>query len=667
VSWADRIKRRDRPTDPYFVWADLTGLWGMLWGSRQTRDRLTVLFELSKRYPIKNVFSANEPRLLNWSRLRTTSFKTASVAISAIGGLIARVERLMLCIPRGVVVQEGFPNQGDLLDPVVQAQQPGLAVAQAIDLPRPVVVGIIDDGCPLGHAGLGNRLLGLWHQGAAGGTLGDSDPGDEQLRGFTAVKTGTITIGLLVPPTQLAFRVFQTGQEFRWLPNNAPLPTIYQDTGYLHPVPAYLHGLHVADVAAGAVDPIRRRRGASRSQPPPDFAFVQLPRQTVSDTSGGSLAAHVLDGIHYILEAAGPSGQGASREVIANVSYGTHGGPHDGTSMLERAMLELLGLENGEAGRHRLHIVLPAGNGHLARGHAGGELKQHDKRELRWRVLPDDPTPSFMEVWVPFDADVRITLQSPSADPPLTAGAGHLCEWVDGTELRAAVIFPKSVVQGTKGTMALLAVAPTRAVPATGGAPRSLRAPHGVWTVVIENTGAWEVRFDAWIERDDVAPGRRRGGRQSYLIDTDRTPVEPERTLNGIATAVHDRLHVVGASCLNDDRLTDYTAAGPDRLERRRRDGPDVVVPGDRSASLSGLRAGGAREGIGVFAGGTSVAAALYTRLLAEARARSPANTGPPWLPPNPPTTATRPPIDTLGAPRHAQPPRRGEGRRRTL
>jgi hypothetical protein len=98
---------------------------------------------------------------------------------------------------------------------------------------------------------------------------------------------------------------------------------------------------------------------------------------------------------------------------VINFSFGNVAGPHDGTSDLEQAIDEIIRKRREIA---RLEVVIPSGNSHLARLHAQitfdaeAPEDQADRSDgnrgayqadLNWRVLPDDRTPSFLEIWLP--------------------------------------------------------------------------------------------------------------------------------------------------------------------------------------------------------------------------------------------------------------------------
>jgi len=310
---------------------------------------------------------------------------------------------------------------------------------------------------------------------------------------------------------------------------------------------------------------------------------------------------------------------------------------------------------------------------------------------LLWKVLPDDQTDNFIEIWFAAGTAVDVQVTPPGGEPSGWVKAGEGRHWLpkEGQQavLAAALVYPKQVAQSTTSTMALLALAPTaqqagfgvdnrlrvvnwaplaKATKATSMQRPEMQAPAGVWKIELRNTGTAAAGFDAWVQRDDAAPGRPRytrgyRGRQSYLLDTEGSGTGPRFTLNGIATAVHPggRLWVVGAM---DERgvLSRYAAAGPDRNVGARCDGPDVVTTVDRSRNQPGRHVGGVLSGSRLRLSGTSIGAAVFTRLLYHALRHG----GPDWtfhpLPSDPPPKH-RP---VAGEPEHAPAELRGWYRR---
>jgi hypothetical protein len=451
----------------------------------------------------------------------------------------------------------------------------------------------------------------------------------------------------------------------------------YRVTEYLPVMHGWSHGSAVVNtIVNGVRRPGVGARPASAAMAANSVLFAQLPSPTVEDTGGGSLSCVALDAIRDALHLADSADK---RRLIVNLSYGTYSGPHDGTSLFERALSELL------ADNERLHVVLPAGNSHLSRTHAGCWLGPGKTATLRWKVQPDNPADSFAEVWFDAPAMAQVALLPPAAGELRWVGFGHAEKLCRGDKPVAAVIFPTKVAQGKHGSMALCAVSGTRqatdAVDAdtlghVGLFPRhSVPATPGIWKIRVHNKSPTApLRFDAWIQRGDSAPGRSRAisgyaGRQGYFLDAvegDETSLgpDPSGTLNGIATGTgpEGRLIVAGASRRCDGGLSTYSSAGPGRLADNRCHGPDVVVPSDESIALPGVLTGGMLGSSRVRVGGTSIAAALVTRMLYDHLAERPQNTARTFhesLVPR--STATTRPIVPAGAPEHAAPFLRGE------
>jgi len=381
------------------------------------------------------------------------------------------------------------------------------------------------------------------------------------------------------------------------------------------------HGTHVASQACGAGSLLNPRNDeASRC----DIVAVKLDWSNVLDTSGGAMNVSVLDGLMYILARCAPSAQ-----VVVNISWGTLAGPHDGTSILEAAMDQLIDLYGG-----RLRIAVPAGNAYQSRTHANDELRRNRPQHLHWRVQPDDRTQSFLEIWLPEGADdVRITVTPPGGLAPLPErcmGESGLWIGADGQPL-CGLIFPRRSALGRRGTCALLALAPTFSLQADKST-----APFGVWQVTLTSAGRKPVVWDAYIERDDVALGVFTGARQSYLEDArydnsgnigafvddpaNPTPIRRSGTYNSLSTGMSTvsaggtRRHASpsGHFALYSPRRPDPDAGRPQRLYVKKV--PDTMYPSDDNTALWGVLGAGSLSGSVVRLAGTSSASPQLAR-----------------------------------------------------
>jgi hypothetical protein len=373
------------------------------------------------------------------------------------------------------------------------------------------------------------------------------------------------------------------------------------------------HGTHVGSLACGAGTLLQPRDDEASRCP---IVAVKLDWSNVLDTSGGAMNVSVLDGLMYILARCAPSAQ-----VVVNISWGTLAGPHDGSSILEAAMDQLIDLYAG-----RLRIAVPAGNGYQSRTHANGELKRSRPQHLHWRVQPDDRTQSFLEIWLGKGAEnVHITVTPPGGGPALPLRRmGQSGLWLDaGGEPLCGLIFPKNSALGRRGTCALLALAPTFS--RRGG---KATAPFGVWKVTLTHQGGKPVVWDAYIERDDVALGVNTGARQSYLEDefydtsgnihsfvddpTNPTLIRRSGTFNSLSTGMRTvsaggtrrNASPSGHFALYSPRRPDPDAGRPQRPHVKKV--PDTLYPSDDNPALWGVLGAGSRSGSVVRLAGTS-------------------------------------------------------------
>jgi len=151
------------------------------------------------------------------------------------------------------------------------------------------------------------------------------------------------------------------------------------------------HGTHVMDIAAGnsSIYP-----GVA---PGADLIFVHLglpnPIEAEEEFLGSS--NRLYDAVKYIFDKA--KEEENKPAVVVNLSLATNGGPHDGTSMVEKMLDELLESQDERA------IVIAAGNSYHHGIHAMGTVKSDTPSELKWEILCRAPETwgqrQEMEIW----------------------------------------------------------------------------------------------------------------------------------------------------------------------------------------------------------------------------------------------------------------------------
>jgi hypothetical protein len=607
-----RVLASGRRVDPYLIWAAITGGKGL--GEPVDRNR-PFQIAASLEDGVSEVERSDLRKLgFNIEPKSKARHVTALLSLWDFVHVLGRpsIERVELCLPRAG--DTGLNIEGGRSKPLT-----GLVVA------------VIDDFCAFAHRAFRHwgadgrwhtRVQYLWDQGAVAPRGGWTQPKDFAygLQADSANFGGTLDAAL-----QSATRVDGTVDEQR----------CYVEAGLAEQIPGVLaHGTHVLDLAAGAPDPLASvgfgvadDAAAAEAR----IIFVQLPKATVLDTSGASMSLFVIDALRYILHRVDP----AHSQLVVNLSYGTMAGPHDGTSILERAMEDML------SERKDFAIVLPAGNFYTKRCHACVVLgpRQRSAR-LGVQVRADDPTDTFIELWWMGSTDDHPTPKftvcvkpAGGAPPSPNIASGQMVGW-DGQsghwedlpgpfEPACGVIrySPTALTDGNS-QMALLALAPSK----RGATDRPL-APHGVWEVILElePEERGSLAIEAWIERDDQSLGSGRSRSQAFFRDASGEDTDAEDTVGApvsramtLSSSAHGQSTVVVGGCLlRGNELSDYSSSGPGRADMRVL-GPDLVAPCDESLTVKGLLAAGARSESPVRMNGTSVAAPVVARRLAD-------------------------------------------------
>lgn len=419
---------------------------------------------------------------------------------------------------------------------------------------RGVVVGIVDIGCDFAHQNFRTtsgrtRIRRLWDQ--HGDT--NSPPG--------------FNYGTLYTSTAI----------------NAALQAAnpYQALGYGPDPFEAAHGTHVMDIAAGN----GRGSGVPGVAPGAELIFVEIASSDIpwqgSEVVGKNFgdSVQLLEALAFIFQAAG------AKPCVVNVSLGTNGGPHDGSTLVEQGIDRLLEQTPDRA------VVIAASNSYADGIHAEGTVPKGGRHDLPWVVGEGDITQNELELWYPGEGRLSVEILQP-----------------DGTSL--GKVGPNESGTVSSDGEVVLFVANRLHDPNNGdnmiGVFLNTKAPTGRWTLRLKDEAGRSTPFHAWVERDDA-------GQSSFPPPHDGT-----HTIGSISCGRHTL--VVGSYDAHKPALplSWFSSAGPTRDGRPK---PEVSAPGhDVVAARSRSKTGTTRMS------GTSMAAPAVTGavalLLAEAKAR---------------------------------------------
>ena len=496
------------------------------------------------------------------------------------------------------------------------------------------LIGVIDSGCPFAHNHLrsrnrvGTRVLSIWDQ--------DASPAfsSRQVGGTQPMDFG---YGCEASRKQLDAIMKSCLRE-----GVVDEEACYAVAEYSALSSRFAHGAAVLDLLAGPVT-LGERTAETPDKPPgwrragdiagqADIVFVQLPRDAVQDSSSAGLPRLLLDGLRYILSCAGTE----TERIVVNISDGSSRGTHDGDSIIERAMLELV--REQERIKPSLHIVIAAGNNFDERRHAQFDsLRAGESASVTLRLRPASEAPSHLVMRLPRQAKgltVRIVPPGYASSGGGVIGQGQAKAWPSAKKPACSVIYPR--LNRDRATSVLVVFAPTESSLAASAA-----ASAGDWSIQFVAQDAIAEPIHLYISRNQKNPGALPRGIQATFVDTDGRydpcrfleysesdegpPISAIRrlgTLNCLGTMHQNhRIWVVGGYTLRagrrgpPSRPSLYSSAGP-AAGGEPRVGPDASLPTDNSRAMPGVRAMGTRSGENVRVKGTSFAAPQLARVL---------------------------------------------------
>jgi subtilisin family serine protease len=411
-----------------------------------------------------------------------------------------------------------------------------------------VVVGIVDFGCDFAHQnfrkpGGATRIEAIWQQSATGAPGG-------LVRYGRLIRAAEIDAAL-TKPDPYAFLGY------------GPEPDSLSQTG--------THGTHVMDIAAGNGG----GSGVAGYAPQASIIFVDLAASDVPWSGAEVVGKNFGDSVQLSEAIEFIFAQAGNRPCVINLSLGTNGGPHDGSTLVEQGIDVLI------AARPNRSVVIAASNSHEDGIHAAGTVPASGSVDLPWELRFGNE-PAEIEIWIPAAARVAFELIGP-----------------DGTS--NGVIEPGDNQSLQDGNKVIVVMANQLNEPSNGDTNIGIYIagvfPAGTWTVRLHSRNGVAAPFHAWVERYDVA-------QSAFPAPNDNT-----FTLGSISCG--RETIVVGSY---DGKkvaktISFFSSEGPTRDGRQK---PDISAPGH------GVHAAWSRTGTLVTPkSGTSMAAPAVTGLIA--------------------------------------------------
>ena len=306
------------------------------------------------------------------------------------------------------------------------------------------------------------------------------------------------------------------------------------------------HGTHVAGIAAGD--------GSSSTS-----GYVGMaPASTIVAVKTNFSTSSVIDGVSYIADKANDLGKSG---IVTNLSLGTQFGPHDGTSLFESALNQLVTKDH--------LITVSAGNSGDRKVHYGHDFSSGEERTLEVSVPEYSPltnTSDFFTLDGYYDSggNLFVQVEGPNGDltQPIEKGESASYDLTGGSVL---------ISNGSSGLNNDNEIY-VRVGDLDGNSPPDT----GNWTVRIG--GISEARLDIWIA-DNLL-----GGSYRFLEfpqgDTTMTIAEPGNAENLLTVGSFNSRNSWGSYSIGGfpiGELSSFSSKGPTRDGRVK---PDIIAPG---------------------------------------------------------------------------------------
>lgn len=557
-------------------------------------------------------------------------------------------------------------NHGPLPEALLVAAED---VPEALRVPKDTVIaGAIDVGIPLGHRRTRlpdgrTRILAAWQQTASRGPL-DITPAthlDDKSKQFyipfgreylaheineslAEHSQGDLQNGLL---DEDSFNRAMGAEDYEMLFGQRDLGARAS------------HGAHVLDCLAGLA-PEHQHAEALR------IIAVNLPESAIVGHSAQFLELFAVHGMLRIVMladalwdklyadgAAEADAQGFP--IVINLSFGKQAGPRDGLDLIAD-VLAVMNERRTTQNRRPVFLSMPAGNENLEQGNIPEfELATEAEKEIKLRVLPEDQSANFVEIWTEAGSNIEevalaIQIRPPEGPAsPLSVGSPeHVLDLMDITgdgivarlysDSVDAVSTIRGMINGDEDTVSVVRKRYLLAIKQTLLFEDTPLAPAGVWRIKLRNDSSAAIKVSMSVQTDQTETPSSVVNQRSYFEDEDyerfdetgrvidsfdypdagsapvahtsTALVNREGTINAVGATSHTAL--VAGYRRTDGRMMPYSSTGNIRNNHSRL--PVAAMPSRDGYAHYGTLASGARDGTVAALEGTSFSSARFAR-----------------------------------------------------
>lgn len=511
-------------------------------------------------------------------------------------------------IARLALANQLLPNRPERINGVAK-------IRSVRDIPKSsskVLLGVVEHGCPFAHEQLldshgHTRVLSLWDQD----TNSDFEPA-------LSAMPERFGYGAQVDRNQLNKLIGKRTKAEDELQS-------YQALGYSALEQQFTHGAHTLSLFSGnklsrsllqktyGMTPELHTDRSEKFSAFGDVVFVQLPKRGLLSPSSTGMSRSILDGIRYIVSHAGEQ----TERVVICIPYGSSLGPHDGTSVIEQALDDLVKFSRRK--NLDIRLVFSSGNAANKAVYARTISKLNDRltvnktcSQIFWIVPPNLQANTSLEMWFRYpDREIELFVTESTGfkhSVKLSSNAKNttLALKHQGKQIGVMVLINDLA---NKQLNVLLQLLPSIA-------DSNGHMTSGRWTI------QWQTDPNAPVDAHFYAGwgGRNRGfGQRLFPTKLLAGSVDIDIPEYGsiLGTACGQETYVVGG-CYGAPSYSrvPYSGGGKPRGGKKAR--ASCLSVTEESFILAGLACSGVRSGSNARSNGTSVAAPIVARMLAD-------------------------------------------------
>ena len=398
-----------------------------------------------------------------------------------------------------------------------------------------ILIAVIDSGIDIFHPDFRKddgttRILGLWDQTQIPVSMTENDRDQSEVIERNIAENGE-------PPEGYYGGVFYSQQEINEALRAGEERGIVQGRQIVSSQDVNGHGTHVAGIAAG-----NGRASGGRLKgvaPEADLLIVKL---GVPGESDFPRTTQVMTGIDFAVRFA----MERNLPLVINLSIGNNYGAHDGTTLLETYMNQIMGLG-------KITIVTGMGNQGTSEKHTSHVLQEGEELEIPFIIGPGEQ--SFgLQIWKNYADVIRVSLLHPSGEilGPFYYGFG-LTETGYG-DTRVLVYNGEPVPYSVNQEIYITFL------------PEEESLDEGEWRVLLESVRIVSGQVELWLP-------------DAGLISGVTKFLKPDPVLTQTIPSTADRVISVGAYDALTNRIAPFSGRGTNKVSLIRIK-PDLVAPG---------------------------------------------------------------------------------------